>query len=181
MSQEDPPSSTFEEAVSAWLAGELPTIDLYDSMLRYGYCIALRNVSDRDEAEDVTQVAVWKASLSIHTFRGNDVRSFKSWFRRIVQNRAVDSLRKRNRGEFVSLEEAENLPAPETGQPENECEKSEFKAVLEQELSLLSQAVVDGYLNNQKPNKIAEELGLKRSQVYSRWQSALAKLKNRLF
>lgn len=55
--------------------------------------VSMRIVNDRFEAEDVLQECFVKAFTSLDKFRGDS--SFGSWFKRIVVNRSINSVRKK--------------------------------------------------------------------------------------
>ncbi len=73
-------------------------------VLRYEktvYNLALRMVSDRDDAFDMTQEAFIKAYNSLPSFRGDS--KFSVWLYRITTNVCLDFLRSKSRRPQVSL------------------------------------------------------------------------------
>jgi len=91
--------------------------DNFDRIYRY---IVLK-ISDRTEAEDMTQQVFLKAlkSLSSYRFKG---MPFSSWLYRIAHNQVVDYYRKKSKQATVPLDES--LPIPARGDdPERLVEK----------------------------------------------------------
>ena len=65
--------------------------EIYRLYYRAMYNTCLRILNDRVEAEDVMQDAFLSAFLKLNQYRGE--MSFGSWLKRIVVNKAIDSLR----------------------------------------------------------------------------------------
>lgn len=65
------------------------------------YNLALRFLSDEDEAEDATQTAFINAYQNVKSFRGG---SFRAWLLRIVTNHCLDELRRQKRKPSQPLE-----------------------------------------------------------------------------
>jgi len=66
-------------------------LTLYKQYCDGMFCVAMRFVNNRDDAEDVLQEAFIKAFQKIHQFKG-DV-SFGAWLKRIVINKCIDFLK----------------------------------------------------------------------------------------
>jgi RNA polymerase sigma-70 factor (ECF subfamily) len=66
---------------------------LYKQYCEGMFCVAMRFVNNRDDAEDVLQEAFIKAFQKIHQFKG-DV-TFGAWLKRIVINKSIDFLKKK--------------------------------------------------------------------------------------
>ena len=66
--------------------------------------IAFSILRDRTEAEDVVHTAFCAAWVAMGRFRGDS--SIKTWFTRIVANRAILALRKLRRKTTVFLEDS---------------------------------------------------------------------------
>ena len=66
---------------------------LYKQYCEGMFCVAMRFVNNRDDAEDVLQEAFIKAFQKIHQFKG-DV-TFGAWLKRIVINKRIDFLKKK--------------------------------------------------------------------------------------
>ncbi|TET98076.1 MAG: sigma-70 family RNA polymerase sigma factor [Anaerolineales bacterium] len=104
------------------------------------YNLAYRFMSDPASAADVTQDAFISAFRGIGKFRGG---SFRSWLLRIVVNTCYDELRRRKRRPAYSLDEfsddgdrllveAGTSFSHESQKPEQEVERSELRAAIEQ-------------------------------------------------
>jgi len=104
------------------------------------YNLAYRFMSDPASAADATQDAFISAFRGIGKFRGG---SFRSWLLRIVVNACYDELRRRKRRPASSLDEfsddgdrllveAGTSFSHESQKPEQEVERSELRAAIEQ-------------------------------------------------
>lgn len=72
------------------------------------YRLALRITSSNEDAEEVTQDALWTAGRKIHTFKGDS--AFGSWLYRIAANAAYMKLRSRKaRAREIALDDV--MPA----------------------------------------------------------------------
>lgn len=111
--------SLVRDAQAGRLASFNLLVERYQTPL---YNFALRHVSDRHLAEDVTQEAMLAAWKAIDTFKGG---SFKAWLFRIAVNEARDLHRKASRRPATSLDnmleagatsgvEADQAAGPET-------------------------------------------------------------------
>ena len=91
-----------KEIIEKVLGGDVNAFE--ELVLRYEktvYNLALRMVSDRDDAFDMTQEAFIKAYNSLPSFRGDS--KFSVWLYRITTNICLDVLRSKNRRPQVSL------------------------------------------------------------------------------
>lgn len=68
------------------------------------YNLALRLLSNEDDAQECCQEALVRAWRKLPSFRGS--ASFATWLRRIVTNTCLDRLRQRKRENVVSLDHA---------------------------------------------------------------------------
>lgn len=125
------------QLVARALEGDLPSFERL--VARYqnkimGY--AARMLSDREEAEDVTQEVFIKAYRSLDSFRGES--SFSTWIYRIATNLCIDRLRKKKRSpqQAYSLDEpmdkdeekgSREIPDVST-EPTRSIEKEELRA-----------------------------------------------------
>jgi RNA polymerase sigma-70 factor (ECF subfamily) len=76
------------------------------------YRLALRITGSNEDAEEVTQDALWTAARKIHTFKGDS--AFGSWLYRIAANAAYMKLRSRRaRAREIGFEDV--LPALDEG------------------------------------------------------------------
>jgi RNA polymerase sigma-70 factor (ECF subfamily) len=107
-----------------------------EAIYNYAYYVC----SDPDMAADATQNAFISAYKKLHQFRGG---SFKAWLMRIVRNKCLDMLRKRQRHPNPSLdemtEEFESMPilADDSAGPESQHEQSELMVAVENCLQAL--------------------------------------------
>ena len=75
---------------------------LYDRFAGYAMATATRYVADQDDVRDVVQDSFIKVFTTIGTFGYRGEGSLKAWVNRIVANRAIDHLKRRQRLTFVS-------------------------------------------------------------------------------
>ncbi len=113
------------------------------------YSVALRLLRHEQDAEDVTQEAFLSALTNLKSFRGE--ASFSTWLLRIATHAALKILRKKQRLEWVSLEEAtepaethDSVPHPEyiadwRQSPEELVKQREVRRLLETALDRLDQ------------------------------------------
>jgi RNA polymerase sigma-70 factor (ECF subfamily) len=66
-------------------------LKLYNQYCEGMFCVVIRFLNNRDDAEDVLQEAFIKAFQKIHQFKG-DV-SFGAWLKRIMINQSIDFLK----------------------------------------------------------------------------------------
>ncbi len=77
-------------------------LDLYRQYCDGMFCVAMRFVREKDDAEDLVQEAFIKAFRKIGQFRGEV--TFGAWLKRIVVNKCLDFLKAR-RERIISIEE----------------------------------------------------------------------------
>ncbi|MBI2626638.1 MAG: RNA polymerase sigma factor [Parcubacteria group bacterium] len=65
--------------------------EFYQIYKRRVYSIILRIIGNPDEAEEVTQIAIWQVVRKLNTFRWNS--SFSTWLYRLSVNQALMALR----------------------------------------------------------------------------------------
>ncbi|HEV8642350.1 MAG TPA: sigma-70 family RNA polymerase sigma factor [Methylomirabilota bacterium] len=157
------------------------------------YRLALRITGSKEDAEEVTQDALWTAGRKIHTFKGE--AAFGSWLYRIAANAAYMKLRSRKaKAREIALEDV--LPALDGGgvhfEPMDDWSPSVDEQALQGELrSTLEAAIaelppeyrsalvlhdVEGMSN---PD-IAESLGISLPAVKSRVHRSRLFLRKRL-
>lgn len=78
------------------------------------FSIALRMVSNRDDAAEVTQDAMLKIIQHIDTFRSE--AQITTWMTRIVMNQAITRLRRRKLRDHTSLDSTQSAASNTTGQ-----------------------------------------------------------------
>jgi len=142
------------------------------------YNLALRMVSNEQDAYDISQEAFIKAFRSLDSFRGDS--KFSVWLYRLTSNLCLDFLRSKKRNNVVSLtayspdeDECAELEIPdERFSPENELEKKELKTAVNSALSKLPEdqreILLLRELHGLSYDEIAEELSLEPGTVKSR-------------
>jgi RNA polymerase sigma-70 factor (ECF subfamily) len=137
---------------------------------RSAYRIAYAILGDAHSAEDVTQEAMLSLLASIDRF--DPRRAFEPWLHRIVTNRALDWLRRRDRRAEVS-------PAltPSIGEPATDPALSAALATLSPEHRAV---VVLRHIGGYGTNEISRMLGLRRGTVGSRLRRGLDQLRAQL-
>lgn len=143
---------------------------LYDLYSKAMFNLCLRMLNNREEAEDVLQESFISAFRNIHQYSGSV--SFGSWLKRIVINRCLDGLKKRNPG-FIPLEEADLPEEQPGGEPGITCSVEKIREAIAQ-LADGYRVIVTLYLFEGFSHKmIAERLGI--SEGTSKSQYARAK------
>lgn len=106
------------------------------------YNIALKMLSNPEDAFDVSQEAFLKAYRSLKDFKGDS--SFSSWLYRITANMCLDFMRKNKKRRAASIvyldddSELKELELPDTRyDPENELERKELQGAINDALTLL--------------------------------------------
>ena len=149
------------------------------------YHLALKMLSDPEDAYDVSQEAFLKAFTSLKSFKGES--SFSSWLYRITANLCLDQLRSRKKQKAASLvylddEEAEQeLQLPDLRyEPEAETERRELCRAIDGALEKLPAQSRSILLLREASglsySEIGETLGLEEGTVKSRLFRARAKL-----
>lgn len=149
------------------------------------YHLALKMLSDPEDAYDVSQEAFLKAFTSLKSFKGES--SFSSWLYRITANLCLDQLRSRKKQKAASLvylddEEAEQeLQLPDLRyEPEAETERRELRRAIDGALEKLPAQSRSILLLREASglsySEIGETLGLEEGTVKSRLFRARAKL-----
>ncbi len=150
---------------------------LYKEYYGYAMSICIRYVTNRDEAVEVLNDAFMKVFLHIKKF--DKKYPFKAWFRRILINESINSVKKRT-GEFNedSLETAHNV-----AQQEAVISSIGHQEIVEmiQQLSPQYQTVfnlhvMEGYSHDE----IAEMLGISPGTSKSNLSKAKEKLRKLL-
>ncbi len=175
-----------KEIIERVLGGDVNAFE--ELVLRYEgtvYNLALRMVSNREDAADMTQEAFIKAYNSLPSFRGDS--RFSSWLYRIASNVCLDFLRSKSRRPQSSLT-AEgdddgdvqlDIPDPAAG-PEEQLMKKLSMQSLSEGLKLLPdnqrQILAMRELGGMSYAEIGEALSLEEGTVKSRIFRARKKL-----
>ncbi len=141
------------------------------------YALALRMLKDPQDAEDAVQDAMIKAWRALPGFKG-DCR-FSTWVFRLTYNTCLDALRRRQRGQVLSLtqededdgERQTEVPDPSPG-PEEALLAKERARILRREMEKLSDKLraplVMRELGGCSYEEIAAALGISVGTVKSR-------------
>ena len=155
------------------------------------FTVALRSVSNRSDAECVSQEAFYKAWRSLKSFRGEC--SLGSWLCRITNSCAIDYLRTVRRHEAVSLTvededgETHEMEIPDTEisrmPEENAIREEQIRAVREAIAALpedQKKIVTMRDMNGMSYQEISDALTLEMGTVKSRLNRARAAVKKYL-
>ena len=149
------------------------------------YHLALKMLSDPEDAYDVSQEAFLKAFTSLKSFKGES--SFSSWLYRIAANLCLDQLRSRKKQKTASLvylddEAAEQeLQLPDLRyEPASELERRELRRAIDAALEKLPPQSRSILLLREASglsySEIGQTLGLEEGTVKSRLFRARARL-----
>lgn len=162
-------------------------VDQYAGLI---YRLALKMVSQEEDAEDVLQETFIKAYRNISSFRGQS--SISTWLYRIAMNEALMILRKRKgKDDTIEIdannegEDSEPLQIVDWGNlPEKELLTMETRKVLDQAVSALSPALRSVFLlrdvEGLSVKDTAEVLELSEMAVKTRLSRARLILRQRL-
>lgn len=108
------------------------------------YSLALRMVTNPDDAAELTQETFLRVWRGLDQFQGNS--SFSTWVYRLASNTCIDFLRKEKRRRAMSMtvpveedEEDRQAELPDTRfDPHGELEKKELRAAIDRGLAALS-------------------------------------------
>ncbi len=122
------------------------------------FCVAMRFVNNRDDAEDVLQEAFIKAFQKIHQFKG-DV-TFGAWLKRIVINKSIDFLKTKKERTVEIQENTLQIVEDQDWTVEGDVSMEEVKAAMtrlpEKYQFVLQLFLLEGYDHEE----IAQILGL---------------------
>ncbi|MDD6188406.1 MAG: sigma-70 family RNA polymerase sigma factor [Clostridiales bacterium] len=149
------------------------------------YNIALKMLSNPDDAFDVSQETFVKAFRSLKDFKGES--SFSSWLYRIAANKCLDLMRKNKKRQVVSIvypdedNESRMLELPDARfNPETELERRELRQAINDALDSLPHdqrsILLLRELNGMSYAEIGEALRLEAGTVKSRLFRARANL-----
>jgi RNA polymerase sigma-70 factor (ECF subfamily) len=122
------------------------------------FCVAMRFVNNRDDAEDVLQEAFIKAFQKIHQFKGEV--TFGAWLKRIVINKCLDFLKTRKERAIEIQENTLQIAEDEDWTVDREVSMEEVKQAMlklpEKYQDVLQLYLLEGYDHEE----IAQILGL---------------------
>ncbi|WP_289054548.1 RNA polymerase sigma factor [Carboxylicivirga marina] len=140
-------------------------IDKYQHM---AYTLANSIVKNKQEAEEVTQDAFYKAYKALDKFKGD--AEFSTWLYRIIYNTAISKMRGR-KAETSDLDnkEVEKQETPSFSDNLNRLEQKERKVILKKALSKLKEQdafiIILYYYKEQSIEEIEQATGLSKSNV----------------
>jgi len=146
---------------------------LYRQYYGYSMSIGLRYGKSRDEAEEIVQDAFIKLFKNIDRY--NEAQPFKSWFRRIIVNAAIDYYRRNEKHQHHQDIET----AYEVGHSEEVFERLSSQDIMAavQELPPAYRMVFNLYaVEGYKHHEIAKQLNISEGTS----KSNLAKARNKL-
>lgn len=103
--------------------------ELVETHQRVLYNVALRMTGNREDAQDVTQIAFIKAYQKLASFDRS--RKFFSWVYRILWNETLNLVQRRPRHEPLDEETPAGLPSPERESEEREASVLIHEAIQE--------------------------------------------------
>lgn len=92
------------------------------------FCVAMRFINNRDDAEDVLQDAFIKAFQKIHQFKGEV--TFGAWLKRIVINKCLDFLKTRKERAIEIQENTLQIAEDEDWTVDREVSMEEVKQAM---------------------------------------------------
>lgn len=139
--------------------------------------LAYQVLRNRDDALDVAQEAFAKAFVSLASFKGE--ATFTTWLHRIVVNLAIDTLRRKQRGEVRRYEDARGAPvsgeaagSSGLGDPAAALESKQVRALLTQGIEALPPAqrtvLILREIEGMSYDEIARTVGCSLGTVMSR-------------
>ena len=146
---------------------------LYKIYYKAMYSVCIRIVNDNMEAEDVMQEAFLSAFKKINTYKGEV--SFGAWLKRIVVNRSLDYLKKRN----IQFEEVNERTTQisdyqmDTKEIDIEMIKTSIRKLPDGYRTVLSLFLIEGYDHEE----ISEILDISNSSSRTQLLRAKNKLK----
>lgn len=171
--------------------------DAFDQLVRRCerrvWTAAWRMLGEREETENVVQVAFIKAMEALDSFRGDS--SFCTWVGRIATRAALDSLRTRKRERMLSLDEISGddddapIPHPELlvdwkEDPARGIEREELRDILDRAIATLPETLRSVFVMRDVQDydtaETAAELGITPGNVKVRLLRARFKLREEL-
>jgi RNA polymerase sigma-70 factor (ECF subfamily) len=133
---------------------------LVDAYRHVAYGVALRILSQPEEAEEAAQEAFVRAWNALPAFRGE--AKFSTWLYRIVTRRAFDRLQalRKRRGHEVGVEDAEALPGGDAPDA-SAWQRTRLLEILVADLPDAQRAAITlFYFEERSVNEVAETLGM---------------------
>jgi len=154
---------------------------LYERYMDQIYRYVYYRVSDRDEAQDLTETIFVKAWEALPRFRSRGA-TFRAWLYRIARNAVID--RHRTRKVVVPLEHAQDWLDIEASSPEAAAETAEEWATLSLALSQLKprlrEVILHRFVNGLSHAETARVMGLRKGHVRVLQHRALNQMRDLL-
>lgn len=166
-----------EELLSRALAGEPAAFrSLVVAHQRSVYSLALRMLSDRHKAEDLSQ----EVFLQLHRYLSSveSPAHLAFWLRKVTMNRAIDRLRREPRHETASLEEAAAVAAQ--GEEADPMLRRLLLSLIAELPPAARAVVLLRYQEDLDPTEIGRTLKMPVNTVKSHLKRSLAMLRERM-
>ena len=154
---------------------------LYERYMEQIYRYVYYRVSDRDEAEDLTETIFVKAWEALPRFRPQGA-TFRAWLYRIAHNAVID--RHRTHKTVVPLEQAQDWLDVEASSPEEAAEAAQESATLGAALSRLKprlrEVILHRFVNGLSHAETAQAMGLRKGHVRVLQHRALNQMRDLL-
>jgi len=154
---------------------------LYERYMEQIYRYVYYRVSDRDEAEDLTETIFVKAWEALPRFRPQGA-TFRAWLYRIAHNAVID--RHRTRKTVVPLEQAQDWLDVEASSPEEAAEAAQESATLGAALSQLKprlrEVILHRFVSGLSHDETAQVMGLRKGHVRVLQHRALNQMRDLL-
>ena len=154
---------------------------LYERYMEQIYRYLYYRVSDRDEAEDLTETVFVKAWEALPRFRPRGA-TFRAWLYRIARNAVID--RHRTHKVVVPLEQAEDWLDVEATSPEDQAEAAQEAARLGAALSQLKprlrEVILHRFVNGLSHAETAQVMDLRKGHVRVLQHRALRQMRDLL-
>jgi RNA polymerase sigma-70 factor (ECF subfamily) len=167
-------SSPGEELLSQALAGDTVAFGaLVRSQQRAVYSLALRMLSDRQQAEDLAQEVFLRLYRNLSSVGSLAHLSF--WLRKVTLNGAIDRLRREARYEAVPLDQAGDIAGDATDA--DPLLENRLRSLLGQLAPAPRAVLLLRYQEDLDPTEIARTLSMSVNMVKSHLKRSLAQLR----
>jgi len=168
------------QLVQAMAAGDRSALaQLYDRHVGRLLATARRFLGNKPAAEDLVHdvlLEAWRRASSFDPDRGNAL----TWLLVRLRSRALDRLRRRQRGHAAILSLAHTQSMHSSADPQRSSEYGEVLRALRELPETHRQVLRLGYFGGLSMSEIAEELAIPLGTVKSRTATALGKLRRAL-
>ena len=154
---------------------------LYERYMDQIYRYVYYRVSDRDEAQDLTETIFVKAWEALPRFRARGA-TFRAWLYRIARNAVID--RHRTRKVVVPLEHAQDWLDVEASSPQAAAEAAEESATLGVAIAQLKprlrEVILHRFIGGLSHDETAQVMGLRKGHVRVLQHRALNQMRDLL-